>query len=206
MSVPLALPFELGLLPSGHLHCFPVDAGTAPESALPDLFECFSRHPGEGLFTLAADKSTQGLSPTLHYWREFAGRYLSARCQLLDEEAPHQDELPLTDLSTEPAPPVTPLPLADAGQWLQSAPPMRGAEYLSTEVLQATWEMLDDWVREQIRTHGSLAALLNERAPQWHPVGRVCFHLAENKRDPDYPFAFMATYAPEQQAQGQVRY
>ncbi len=25
-------------------------------------------------------------------------------------------------------------------------------------------------------------------------VGRVCLHLAENKRDPDYPFAFIATY------------
>ena len=26
-------------------------------------------------------------------------------------------------------------------------------------------------------------------------LGRVCFHLAENKQDPDYPFAFIATYA-----------
>ena len=25
-------------------------------------------------------------------------------------------------------------------------------------------------------------------------VGRVCFHLAENKRDPEFPFAFIATY------------
>ena len=29
----------------------------------------------------------------------------------------------------------------------------------------------------------------------WHQVGRVCFHLAENKRDPEHPFAFLATYA-----------
>ena len=203
-----SMSFEIGLLPSGHLHCFPVvvDAGSPPESAAPVLFENFSRHPGEGLFTLAADRSARDLTPTLHYWRDFAGRYLSARCQLLGEEVPPRGELPLTDPHSDPAPPVTPLSPADAGQWLQSAPLMRGAEYLSIEVLQAIWSMLDDWVREQIRVHGSLAALLNEKAPQWHPVGRVCFHLAENKRDPDYPFAFMATYAPEQQAQGRIRY
>ena len=85
-----SMSFEIGLLPSGHLHCFPVavDAGSPPESAPPVLFASFSRHPSEGLFTLAADKSTQGLTPTLHYWRDFAGRYLSARCQLLGEEVP----------------------------------------------------------------------------------------------------------------------
>jgi hypothetical protein len=30
--------------------------------------------------------------------------------------------------------------------------------------------------------------------PAWTLVGRVHFNLAENRRDPDYPFAFMATY------------
>ena len=40
-----------------------------------------------------------------------------------------------------------------------------------------------------------LSGFLKQRAPLWHQVGRVCFHLAENRRDPDYPFAFLATYA-----------
>jgi len=30
--------------------------------------------------------------------------------------------------------------------------------------------------------------------PAWTLVGRVHFNLAENRRDPDFPFAFMATY------------
>jgi len=65
---------------------------------------------------------------------------------------------------------------------------------------------LDLWVCEQIQAFGSLAGVLAKKAPQWHQVGRVCFHLAENKNDPDYPFAFMATYAPELSGQGRVRY
>jgi hypothetical protein len=34
---------------------------------------------------------------------------------------------------------------------------------------------------------------LREKNPLWRMVGRVTFHLAENKRDESYPFAFMAT-------------
>jgi superfamily II DNA or RNA helicase len=34
----------------------------------------------------------------------------------------------------------------------------------------------------------------------------VCFHLAENKKDPAYPFAFLATYAPSLTGSARVRY
>ena len=86
---------------------------------------------------------------------------------------------------------------------LESTPPMRGAEYLSAQTLQCFWLWFDDWVCRQIRQHGSLGAFLEQHAPRWHQAGRVCFHLAENKLDPDYPFAFMATYAPEFTGQSQ---
>jgi len=83
---------------------------------------------------------------------------------------------------------------------------MRGGEYLSTSTLQEIWTLFDRWICEQIQAFGSLAGFLAKKAPQWHQVGRVCFHLAENKNDPDYPFAFMTTYAPEISGQGRVRY
>ncbi len=38
----------------------------------------------------------------------------------------------------------------------------------------------------------------------WNVVGRVCFHLAENKRDAAHPFAFIATYVPQLSKQGRV--
>ena len=34
----------------------------------------------------------------------------------------------------------------------------------------------------------------------------MTFHLAENKRDPDHPFAFLATYIPRLSAQGGVQH
>ena len=72
---------------------------------------------------------------------------------------------------------------------------MLGGEYLSDETLQRIWEHLDEWTHDAVTAAGGLAAFLQERAPKWHQVGRVCFHLAENRGDDARPFAFMATYA-----------
>ena len=49
-------------------------------------------------------------------------------------------------------------------------------------------------------------AYLRERNPQWRFVGRVTLHLAENKRNPEYPFAFLATFANGLTPQGKVRH
>lgn len=187
--------FELGLLPSGRLHCFPSttddSAGKVTHNA--PIGKAFARSIGEGLFTLAAKKSGANLSPSLQYWRNFACKYLSERCLLAQTDPQRPD-------------PIAPLTASETMPLLLSAPPLRGAEYLSTPVLQDIRALLDGWVCEQIQATGGLSALLSKKAPQWHQVGRVCFHLAENKNDPDYPFAFMATYAPEISARGRIRH
>ena len=186
--------FDLGLLPSGHLHCFPSVADGSTGNAINSAVgKAFTRSVGEGLFTLAARKSSADLSPSLQYWRTFACGYLRERC-LLAQATPQQPD------------PIEPFTGTETLPLLLNAPPMRGAEYLSAAVLQDIWSTLDTWVCLQIRTAGGLDALLAERAPQWHQVGRVCFHLAENKGDPDFPFAFMATYAPELSEQGRIRH
>ncbi len=184
--------FDLGLLPSGHLHCFPLNVDDATGKATP-ISKAFTRSVGEGLFTLAAKKDSTDLTPSLQYWRSFACKYLSERC-LLAQTDPLQPD------------PVEPFTATETMPLLLSVPPMRGAEYLSASVLQDIRSLLDNWVCEQIRAIGGLDALLAKKAPQWHQVGRVCFHLAENKNDPDYPFAFMATYAPELSEQGRIRH
>ena len=83
---------------------------------------------------------------------------------------------------------------------------MPGGEYLCEETLQRIWEDLDGWVREMVAHTGGLAAFLRERAPKWRQVGRVCFHLAENRNDEARPFAFMATYASGFGEAGRVKH
>ena len=88
-----------------------------------------------------------------------------------------------------------------------AAPPMVGGEYLNAALLQNFWIDLDGWVRKEIASSGlGLSGWMKKHAPIWQQVGRVCFHLAENKSDPKFPFAFLATYAPRLSRAGQVQY
>ena len=84
---------------------------------------------------------------------------------------------------------------------------MTGLEYLTPDVLAAWWRDLDALARSEIESHpGGTQGYLRERNPQWRFVGRVTFHLAENKRNPDYPFAFLATFANGLTPQGKVKH
>ncbi len=131
----------------------------------------------EGLFTLAAGRGDR-LNPSFEYWRDLASRYLTQLCHIPQMSGASIEEM---------APPTA----EEMSAMLLNVPPMQGAEYLTEAVLSDIWKDLDAWVRSEAAGHrDGLSGFLKERAPLWHQVGRVCFHLAENRRDPDYPFAF----------------
>ncbi|MCC6124926.1 MAG: DEAD/DEAH box helicase [Pirellulales bacterium] len=155
--------------------------------------KAFAINQAEGLFNLAVERFENPLSPTTGYWREFASRYLTELC--------HTPETAGAEL-----PAISPPPNFFS-EMLQCAPPMQGGEYLNEAILDSLWRHLDEWLRGQIAAaKEGLAGFLQKRAPLWHQVGRVCFHLAENKRDERYPFAFLATYAPRVTSGARVQY
>jgi non-specific serine/threonine protein kinase len=183
----------IGLLPSGHIHCYTLSAGQKEKPLNDRIAKAFSRHASEGLFELAVKGKEHELSATSRYWHHFSSLYLKKRCL---ETFGDLNPLPSIDALDKP----------QANKLLSIAPPMQGAEYLSVDALQNIWDKLDAWLQKQVENVGSFGAFLAKKAPQWHQVGRVCFHLAENPRDPDYPFAFMATYSQEISSQGKPRY
>jgi len=186
---------ELSLLPSGHLDWTSRDDDEGGPTLPGAIRAAFEQGINEGLIALAAQDDAAVLSPELRYWRAFVCRYLADRCQVAPADAARPR-------------PVGELDDGQLAPLLDSAPPMRGAEYLSAPALNGIRSRLDNWVCSRIRRQGSLDAFLAEHAPRWHQVGRVCFHLAENALDRDYPFAFMATYAPEhsRQRRGRIRH
>ena len=146
----------------------------------------------EALFTLAADKiPTQGHA-------EYA--LLAAVRGALSHRVVPCSGGTLSASRSSPCPP----PIALTG--FLTAPPMQGGEYLCEEILQRIWERLDGWVRESVASAGGLTAFLRDRARKWHQVGRVCFHLAENRNDEARPFAFMATYGSGFGAAGRLKH
>jgi superfamily II DNA or RNA helicase len=168
------------VLPSGHLM---LEGEGELSPAEKSLCTAFSQGQGSGLFALAIYKSEQSLAPCCSYWREFGRMYLSALCHSAVPESGDPGEQPLP-------------PEAELGMMVLRLPSMKGAEYVGKDTLAAAWQALDSWVRSEVSDHpGGLGGFLSERAPLWHRLGRVSFHLAENKRDPQKPFAFMATYS-----------
>jgi superfamily II DNA or RNA helicase len=172
----------LSLTPAGHLVLLQ-DASPSGYRAK-EIRNAFTVAPSAGIISLAGGAAAPDWPLAWSYWRDFGSRYLTQLCQ----------SSPATGLP-EPLAPLTP---AEAALLALNLPPMPGAEYGTPDLFATLWQTLDDWVRSSIKqdTDG-LAGFLHQYAPAWKQVGRVCFHLAENKSDPDYPFAFMATYIPK---------
>jgi len=100
----------------------------------------------------------------------------------------------LEDLSSEGLSRLSP-PLSEFKLFLEKAPFMRGGEYLNAEMLVALWHDLSRaLIQELSHFDGQLQDYLTAYNAAWNKVGRVCFHLAENKADVHHPFAFLATY------------
>lgn len=138
----------------------------------------------EGLFTLAAQPDGSTLPSELLFWHDFASQYLTRLCHVPESAGGDFDAIQPPDNQ-------------QLSNTLLGVPPMIGAEYLTIDTLLAIWNELDAWVRQEAAAHtDGLPGFLGERAPLWRQVGRVCFHLAENKQDVLFPFAFLSTYVP----------
>ena len=147
------------------------------------LQDAFERGSGHGLFQLGAGEVGTALPPVFSYWREFGARYVTLLCARQDGDS-YASEMHI------PAPPDEELePLALA------APPMTGAEYLTAKILHALWHEIDAaFTIELSESKTSIQEFLKRRNPAWNLVGRVHFNLAENRKDEQAPFAFLATY------------
>ncbi len=190
------MSIELALSPAGHLFLAPSEEAESKlnESAKSGLTEAFAAAGATGLELLAADFLHSPLPPTLVFWRDFARRFFTSLCHSPGLDAPA--ELVVPKPSEE-----------ELDGLVEAAPPMKGLEYLSAGVLARFWDELEERVRSEIqRTPGGAQAYLRARNPVWNAVGRVTFHLAENKRNPELPFAFLATYTHRVSDQGKAQH
>jgi len=84
---------------------------------------------------------------------------------------------------------------------------MKGAEYLTPFVLEALWNDVDAAFRDELsESKTSIEEFLKAKDPAWNLVGRVHFNLAENRKDEEAPFAFLATYTTRLSAQAKAQH
>jgi superfamily II DNA or RNA helicase len=185
----------LALSPAGRLRF----AGSHSEPALEPAFaarlsEAFARGEGQALLHLGLRELTTPVPPDVAYFRELARTFLTAVCARPDLEYPREQ------ISVPPSP-------AQLQRLVDTAPPLPGAEYLDLAVLTRLWSELEEALQTELRaSKGTVQQYLSEHGAVWNLVGRVCFHLAENKRDAEHPFAFLATHASRVSAGAKVQH
>jgi len=188
---------NLVILPGGKLHLEWTDTQkTVVQSSRllqKEIHERFSDKTERWLLFLGFSDSQVPLPASLDYWRRFSGSFAKKLCQTPDlETVRHRVKIPVTE--------------TELGDHLARAPMMTGAEYLSMELLEALWAGLNDVFSRAIQSHkGSVEDFIRSFSPNAHLVGRIFFHLVENKSD-EYPFAFMATYSTRLNREGKSKH
>lgn len=174
----------LALNPAGHLlfHATGDHDSPFPEDAVERIRDAFAKQSAAGLLHLGTVELETRLPPLFSFWRNFARDYLTGLCQAAG--------------LAEGVTPVVPLPSRETLEQIANAcPPMQGIEYLHPDTLVSLWEALDVYIKSEIaQDTGDVQAFLKKRNPLWNMVGKVIFHLAENRRDEARPFAFLVTY------------
>ncbi|WP_018421945.1 DEAD/DEAH box helicase [Paraburkholderia tuberum] len=180
------------LTPGGHLLAVPEDdAPLLADEIRPRLGSSFAHGAGHGLLYLGTAEIGRILPPAWAWWRDFAARYVTALCA-----TPEGGEIAV----------VTPA-AKDFDALIADAPPMTGGEYLTPDVLATLWGEIDTALHQELATAMvSLQDFLKLRHPAWNLVGRVHFNLAENRKDTESPFAFLATYTSRLSAHGKAQH
>jgi non-specific serine/threonine protein kinase len=183
---------EIVVSPRGSLYLDGEDVGKQPA-----LVQAFEKNSGHGLLYLDGAKSEITGNDAFNYWKDFSRAYLS---QFIATP-----ELESRDLKKDPV--EIELPGDDVGRFLLTVPSMKGGEYVNEQTLRSLWLELTKALHSEIAESGkTVSAYFSERHSAWNLLGRVCFHLAENKKSEETPFAFLATYAHQVSKDGKAQH
>jgi non-specific serine/threonine protein kinase len=185
------------------------ESDDAPEVAISrdvtaGIATAFAEDQAAGLLHLAGLADAVAVPADLAFFRNHARRLVTAIGHLAEEgRAAFLKAAAGRDVER-----VLPPPADDAlVAAVAAAPPMPGLEYLSAAVLRELWFELAEAVRGRAgRAQGGLAAALAAIDPRLHLLGKVTFHLAENRRDESRPFACLVTYAHRLSATSAVQH
>ncbi len=176
--------FSLALSSTGHLY---LDADIERAEFMPlkgveQIREFFSLGDSIALLRLGLTQFDFILPTSFSFWQQFSKIFITEVCK-------HSAEIVFTSETR------VIFPTDEMQQFLLEAPFIRGIQYFDLDMAKLLWQrLLDALMQELIAFKGNLEHYFSVFHLAWNTVGRVCFHLAENKNNEEYPFAFLATY------------
>ena len=194
-SFPLAL--QAVLLPDGSLQLEVDSKGSKQTKSSTllqqEIFSVYKKDRGNWLLFLGFSDAAVSLPASLDFWRRFSALFVHNLRLTPDlAELRHQVEIPL--------------PEHELVKLLESLPAMIGGEYINSHLLSTFWSALNTSFTTSIKQFsGSVTEFIHHYSPNAHLLGRIYFHLVENKDD-EVPFAFLATYSTRMGGQGQSKH
>lgn len=153
-----------------------------PVDTIKTWIESFETDKYSALFHLGFLKKEKWFSPSIEYLHHIAEMLIKKLSQ--QSEIEFNRDAVQVDLSED-----------ELYQLKEELPFVIGMEYVDDSWLRALWEALLDIFKLEIKNYdGTVARYFVEHNANINVVGRVFFHLVENKEE-KYPFAFMATYS-----------
>lgn len=175
---------QLILSPEGHVY-FDDCRQTGeqlPESVFKTIQTLFEQGSPFALLHLGIQEFSTPLPSSFLFWQTFSRQFIAEVCK-------HTHSAECQSLPT--IPPPEPMDL----QELINRAVFRGIEYLNPDTLSKIWHSLREALQQALNNFsGNIQSYLERYNPRWNLIGCVCFHLAENKKDEQRPFAFLATY------------
>ncbi len=190
---------SVSLSVSPHRHLVLTVTGETAEFPVPSdiasrIEAAFHSGTASGVLHLGASEFSHPLPPPLTFFQK-VGRLFMTRLTRLPDLAQREKAL-----LVEP-------PSEDLKRLLDTAPFMKGQEYLDISVLEDVWAGLNQVAIAEISSfQGGFQAWLRSKGAVWNTLGRVVFHLAENKKSQERPFAFLATYTSRISESAQVQH
>ena len=167
------------------LFCTPERTLRVGSAAPRSIREAFEKSDADGVLHLATHLVKGELVASLAWAREWGKLFLTPLCQIRESR-----------LVADPLE-------SSLRSMVGAAPLVRGGEYLDEILLRRLWDDLRNRVHNAVESHADgIAGWLKDLSGMWHLLGRVTFHLAENKRNSEKPFAFLATYTEQLSADG----
>ena len=160
--------------------------------AAADLKRRFDEDQYRALYGIAFSDPEPWYSPSLTYLQKVASSLISSISRTPDlESVRHRVKIDYSQ---------------DISSLVRSVPFIPGSECVSRQWVFLVWERLLNVFREEVSWFdGSMELYLASKNSDLHAPGRIFFHLVENRGSETvgtYPFAFMATYSPEPDANG----
>ena len=135
------------------------------EHLLVEASETARQGPGKWLIVLGLSEPAIPLSPSLDFWREFAGRWIH-QARTMPEIEEKRGKLTIE------------LPDAEASAFLQRMPAMVGVDRADVAFVQGIWDSIHSAFVGDIRDFkGSVEDYFQKTAPRPRHMDRIHFHL-----------------------------